>query len=83
LPGCLSVFQHFGPYDAQRRMSGLGVLEQSHEPDIHVQLLMAVEQSKARIAAHLYWMWRQGWDYGQFEKLGSHAGEPGNRHGVQ
>ena len=36
-----------------------------------------------KLAVHLYWMWRQGWDYSQFEKLGSHAGEPGNRHGVQ
>jgi transposase len=36
-----------------------------------------------KLAVHLYWMWRQGWDYGQFEKLGSHAGAPGNRHGVQ
>ena len=34
-----------------------------------------------KLAVHLYWMWRQGWDYGQFERLGSHAGEPGNRHG--
>jgi transposase len=36
-----------------------------------------------KLAVHLYWMWRQGWDYGQFEKLGSHAGEPGNRQGVK
>ena len=36
-----------------------------------------------KLAVHLYWMWRQGWDYEQFRKLGSHAGEPGNRHGVQ
>jgi len=36
-----------------------------------------------KLAVPLYWMWRQGLDYGQFEKLGSHAGEPGNRHGVQ
>ena len=36
-----------------------------------------------KLAVHLYWMWRQGWDYGQLEKLGSHAGEPGNPHGVQ
>jgi transposase len=36
-----------------------------------------------KLAVHLYWMWRQGWDYEQFEKLGSHAGAPGNRHGVQ
>lgn len=36
-----------------------------------------------KLAVQLYWMWRQGWDYGQFEKLGSHAGTPGNRRGVQ
>jgi transposase len=34
-----------------------------------------------KLAVHLYWMWRQGWDYSQFEKLGSHAGAPGNPHG--
>ena len=27
--------------------------------------------------------WRQGCDYGQMQKLGSHAGEPGNRDGEQ
>ena len=36
-----------------------------------------------KLAVHLYRMWRQGWDYGQMQKLGSHAGEPGNPHGVQ
>jgi transposase len=36
-----------------------------------------------KLAVHLYWMWRQGWDYEQFEKLGSHAGTPGNRDGEQ
>jgi transposase len=36
-----------------------------------------------KLAVHLYWMWRQGRDYGQMQKLGSHAGEPGNRDGVQ
>jgi transposase len=35
------------------------------------------------LAVHLYWMWRQSWDYGQWKKLGSHAGEPGHRDGVQ
>jgi transposase len=35
-----------------------------------------------KLAVHLYWMWRQGMDYGQLHKLGSHAGEPGNRDGV-
>ncbi len=24
------------------------------------------------LAVHLYWMWRQGRDYAEFEKLGSH-----------
>ena len=36
-----------------------------------------------KLAVHLYWMWRQGLDYGQMNKLGSHAGEPGHPHGVQ
>jgi len=36
-----------------------------------------------KLAVHLYWMWGKGLDYGQFVKLGSHAGEPGHRHGVQ
>ena len=36
-----------------------------------------------KLAVHLYWMWRQGWDYGQLQKLGSHAGELGHRDGVQ
>ena len=36
-----------------------------------------------KLAVHLYWMWRQGCDYGQLQKLGSHAGEPGHPDGVQ
>ena len=36
-----------------------------------------------KLAVHLYWMWRQGRDYGQCQKLGSHAGEPGNLDGGQ
>jgi transposase len=36
-----------------------------------------------RLAVRLYWMWRKGWDYEQMKKFGSHAGQPGNRHGVQ
>jgi transposase len=36
-----------------------------------------------KLAVHLYWMWRQGWDYGQWKKLGSHAGKPGHPDGVQ
>ena len=36
-----------------------------------------------RLAVRLYWMWRKGWDYEQMKKFSSHAGEPGNRDGVQ
>ena len=35
-----------------------------------------------RLAIRLYWMWRRGWDYEQVSKFGSHAGQPGHRHGV-
>ena len=30
-----------------------------------------------RLAVRLYWMMRQGWDYQQWSKFGSHAGQPG------
>ncbi len=36
-----------------------------------------------RLAVRLYWMWRRGWDFEQLERFGSHAGQPGHRHGVQ
>jgi transposase len=36
-----------------------------------------------RLAVCLYWMMRQGWDYQQWNKFGSHAGQPGHRDGVQ
>ena len=36
-----------------------------------------------RLAVRMYWMLRQGWDYEQLHKFGSHAGQPGHRHGVQ
>ena len=36
-----------------------------------------------RLAIRLYWMWRREWNYEQLESFGSHAGQPGNRHGVQ
>ena len=29
-----------------------------------------------RLAVRLYWMMRQGWDYQQWSKFGSHAGQP-------
>ena len=36
-----------------------------------------------RLAVRLYWMWRQGWNYEQWNKFGSHTGQPGHRDGVQ
>jgi transposase len=36
-----------------------------------------------KLAVELYWMWRRGWNYAEMQQFGSHAGEPGNRHGVQ
>src|SRR5271167_1990184 len=36
-----------------------------------------------RLAVCLFWMMRQGWDYQRWIEFGSHAGQPGNRHGVQ
>ena len=35
-----------------------------------------------RLAVRLYWMMRKEWDYQQVVKFGSHAEQPGNRHGV-
>jgi transposase len=35
------------------------------------------------LAVRMYWMLRKGWDYEQLNKFGSHAGQPGYRHGVQ
>src|SRR5450759_1008355 len=35
-----------------------------------------------RLAVRMYWMMRKGWDYEQLRKFGSHAGQPGHRHGV-
>src|SRR6516162_5690758 len=36
-----------------------------------------------RLAIRLYWMWREGQDYEQQKKFGSHAGQPGHRDGVR
>ena len=36
-----------------------------------------------KLAVCLYWMWRKGWNYEQWTTFGSHAGQPGNRDGVQ
>jgi DNA-binding XRE family transcriptional regulator len=36
-----------------------------------------------KLAVRLYWMMRQGWDYEQVKKFGSHARQPGNRTGLR
>src|SRR5262249_42799162 len=36
-----------------------------------------------KLAVRLYWMWRKGWDYEQWKKVGSYVGQPGYRDGVQ
>jgi transposase len=35
-----------------------------------------------RLGVRLYWMWRNGWEYGQWVKFGSNAGQLGTGHGV-
>ena len=36
-----------------------------------------------RLAIRLYWMWRNGWEYSQLVKFGSHAGQLGTVHGAK
>ena len=36
-----------------------------------------------KLAVHLYWMWRKGWDYEPWKKFVSHVGQPGHRDGVR
>jgi transposase len=36
-----------------------------------------------RLAVRLYWMWRNGWEYAEWVKFGSHAGQLGIGDGVQ
>ena len=36
-----------------------------------------------KLAVRLFWMWRNGCEYAQVNKLGSHAGQPGNPLGAQ
>ena len=55
----------------------------------YAHLMMRRERKTAkvamarRLAVRLYWMMRQGWDYQQWSKFGSHAGQPGTGDGVQ
>jgi transposase len=36
-----------------------------------------------RLGVRLYWMWRKRWEYSDWVKFGSHAGQLGTGHGVQ
>jgi transposase len=35
-----------------------------------------------RLGVRLYWMWRNGWEYSEWVKFGSNAGQLGTGHGV-
>ncbi|MGB2618672.1 MAG: hypothetical protein WBC57_15930, partial [Candidatus Acidiferrales bacterium] len=35
-----------------------------------------------RLGVRLYWMWRKGWEYAEWVKFGSHAGQLGIGNGV-
>jgi len=54
----------------------------------YIHLAMRRQKSIAKVAmgrklaVRLYWMWRREWDYQQFRKFGSYAGELGTGHGV-
>jgi transposase len=54
----------------------------------YVHLAMRRQRNIAKVAAsrrlavRLYWMWRNGWEYSEWVKFGSHAGQLGIRHGV-
>jgi transposase len=34
-----------------------------------------------KLAVHLYWMWRKGWDYEQLQKFGSQGRKPSSHAG--
>jgi transposase len=36
-----------------------------------------------RLGVRLYWMWRKGWEYSDWIKFGSHAGQLETGNGVQ
>jgi transposase len=66
---------------------GNGVPVQRGERYFHLAMRRGRKIAKVamarRLAVQLFWMWRKGWDYEQVRKLGSHAGQPGHRDGVQ
>jgi transposase len=54
-----------------------------------VHLMMRRQRNIAKVAmarrlgVPLYWMWRKGWEYSEWVKFGSHAGQLGTGDGVQ
>jgi transposase len=54
-----------------------------------VHLMMRRQRNIAKVAmarrlgVRLYWMWRKGWEYSEWVKFGSHAGQLGTGDGVQ
>ncbi len=54
----------------------------------YVHLTMRRQRNIAKVAmarrlgVRLYWMWRNGWEYAQWAKFSSHAGQLGTGHGV-
>jgi transposase len=55
----------------------------------YMHLAMRRQQNIAKVAmarrlgVRLYWMWRNGWEYADWVKFGSHAGQLGTGDGVQ
>src|SRR5271169_1938989 len=55
----------------------------------YVHLVMRLQRNIAkvamarRLAVRMYWMWRNGWEYSEWIKFGSHAGQLGIGHGVK
>ena len=55
----------------------------------YVHLAMRRQRNIAKVAmarrlgVRLYWMWRNGWEYADWVKFGSHAGQLGTGDGVQ
>ena len=49
----------------------------------HRQRNIAKVAMARRLGVRLYWMWRKGWEYAEWVKFGSHAGQLGTGDGVQ
>jgi len=76
---------------ASRRRHDLLELLEPHWCSKYFHLMMRRARKIAKVAmartlaVRLYWVWiwRKQGDYEQSHKFGSHAGDAGNRHGVQ